>query len=188
MRYSWLLSNGRNKQTGVPQQEPGCSSASCVVTPTTGGDGTSFANAFSHDDAAASAGAVVGNSATFLANKYYGTGGVWPSTTKDQLQCSYRDWWGLGSWSPWADTNASSCPESETSFRTYRSQTVQRTTNADPAALPTVLDPSTSSVDTVLQDKTGAVVQFVVLEWWGSATTTTNGTMPADLEVEVFVN
>ncbi|MBG6238784.1 hypothetical protein IWX78_001756 [Mycetocola sp. CAN_C7] len=189
MRYSWMLTNGRTKNADFTN-DPACASKTCHVD---GGAGvTNYNNVFSGVDTAAASNAVFQNSTTYLAEKYYSGAGTWPSTTTTttQLQCSsqtreriwfwYTDW---SAWSAWTDATGTACP-ANTDLRQYRSQTVPRTVTVDsvPTVTPTVIAPKGSNTnDALLRDTTGTLIQYVVLEWWGT------GTPPADLEVEVFV-
>jgi len=186
MRYSWLLTSGRTKGADY-RADPVCAAKTCQVTP--GAGVTGFGNVFSGDDDAPAANAVSGNSATYLAEKYYADGGVWPQTTTQvqQLQCRSRTRLltiiPFGDWGDWEDAQGSSCP-ANTLLTEYESRTITKNVTADaaPTAVPTVLQPAgAASVDSLLRDTTGTKIQWVVLEWWGS------DAPPADLEVEVFV-
>jgi hypothetical protein len=189
MRYSWMLTNGRTKN-GDFANDPTCTSKTCHVD---GGSGVAnYNNVFSGLETAAASNAVSRNSTTYLAEKYYTANGLWPTTTTttSQLQCSYStrervwfwytDW---SSWSPYTDATGSACL-ADNDLRQSRSQTVPRTGTADgaPTVTPTVLNPKGASTNgALIRDTTGTLIQYVVLEWWGT------GTPPADLEVEVFV-
>lgn len=77
MRYSWLLSTGRAKDA-TATSDPTCTSKECHVD---GSSGVRNLNTvFSGIESAPVANAVSGNSATYLAEKYYAASGVWPST------------------------------------------------------------------------------------------------------------
>lgn len=74
-RYSWLLDSTRDRGA-KSAANPACGNKSCVVAPSK--TGASFSSALSLNEAAPASGAVVGNSVTYLASKYYAEGGTWP--------------------------------------------------------------------------------------------------------------
>lgn len=77
MRYSWMLSTGRAKDT-TSTSDPVCTTKSCHVD---GSSGVRNLNTvFSGLESAPEVNAVAGNSTTYLAEKYYAAPGVWPST------------------------------------------------------------------------------------------------------------
>ena len=186
MRYSWLLSNGRDKTATKHTLAPNClvATAACAITPVAGGDGVSgLAKAYSTNESTAPAGAVSGNSATFLANKYYATGGTWPTTTKTVSGVDCR-WYRIfaGGWTPWEFFERSSCPPQFGWDSDSRPAT--RTTEIDgaPTVTPTILKSAAGlSKEQMLRDTSGEYLQWVVLEWWGGSNP------PADIEIEVFV-
>lgn len=186
MRYSWLLSNGRDKTAAKHALAPICSvaTAACAITPVSGGDGVAgLAKAFSVNETAAPNGAVSGNSATFLANKYYSTGGTWPKTTNTVSGVECR-WWRLGNggWSPWEFFERSSCPLQWGWDSDSRPATRATEIDSAPTITPTILQSSAGlSREQVLRDTSGEYLQWVVLEWWGGSNP------PADVEIEVFV-
>lgn len=186
-RYSWILSNGRDKSMTNHKKAPACVTAGsrCVVTPTSGGDGAAgLAKAFSNNGSGPASPAVSENSVTFLAQKYY-------SSIK-QVQCRSQSWFfGWGAFGAYQDVTGPSCPANTLTTRWDVPRTVDKTVVAGtrPAAMDTVLAPvaSTDTVDSLLQDESGTKIQYVVLEWWGTVPTRDGKLMP-DMEVEVFVN
>lgn len=177
-RYTWLLDSTRTSgadSTSVPT----CADRTCAVAPSK--TGTAFGSAFSGSESAATANAVQGNSATYLGGTYYPKNGAWPTTSRTLTQteinrCNYFLSWLLNpsecSWSQrWA-------PGSTTTTTTVQ-------VDNDPVVYPKVLTATPTATaaqrTAAMNDTTGDVVQWVVLEWTGS-------TVPAtDMEIEVYV-
>lgn len=177
-RYTWLLDSTRTSGADFASV-PACADRTCAVAPSK--TGTSFANAFSGTESATTANAVQGNSATYLGGTYYPKNGAWPTTSRTLTQteinkCNYFLSWLFNpsecSWSQrWA-------PGSTTTTTTVQ-------VDNDPVVYPKVLTATNTATaaqrTAALNDTTGDVVQWVVLEWTGS-------TIPAtDMEIEVYV-
>lgn len=185
-RYSWLLSNGRDKTPAKHQLAPVCSvaTAACAITPVSGGDGVpGLANAFSTSETAPTAGAVSGNSAIFLASKYYASGGTWPKTTTTVTGVECR-WFRMtaGGWTSWEFFERSSCPQRWGWVSDSRPASRALESDSAPSSSPTILQSAAGlAQEQLLRDVSGDYLQWVVLEWWGGSNP------PSDIEVEVFV-
>src|SRR5690606_508396 len=149
------------------------------------GDGVAgLGKAFSHNGLGPVSPAVTENSVTFLAQKYY--------SSIEQTQCRSQTWFfGWSTWGEWEDVSGPACSSNTLVKRWDSPRTVDKAVVAGtrPTATDTVLAPVASSdtVQSLLQDKSGTKVQYVVLEWWGTVPTANGKPMP-DMEVEVFVN
>src|SRR5690606_19878467 len=157
IRYSWMLTNGRTKNTDFAN-DPACASKTCRVDDGTGV--TNYNNVFSGAATATASSAGHRNSNTYMDEKDYSELGIWPTTTTSlpQLQCRSKYLW-----EDWKDNwynSSAACPRSSlvTQYQS-REVDVTVTVDAEPTATPTVILPKgSSSVDSILRDTTGTKI------------------------------
>ena len=190
MRYTWLLDQFRKKGGTLSAADPECvipsggDAKSCTVAR---GNGVSSADAFSVDDSEAPSNAVAANSVSYLGEKYYASKGLWPGATTQQPECDRRAAF-LGI--PYGGVTTisvvgNSCPRND-SWNVYSNFRITPVFTPNRSATPTntTLPPLTvSNSQEILQDTSGDVVQYVVLEWWGTLPATASG----KLSMEVFI-